>query len=128
MLTREQRYAMDTHKKVSNFYEKHQDNETERRRYGSMCHKLPILIHTSGLAQALTFVETRDKEAQQQMLDDLAATVGQTDGSELAQLARELPLNDYMLLTRQVLSALLWYKRFAQSILDVEADEGDEQP
>jgi hypothetical protein len=35
-----------------------------------------------------------------------------------------------MWLTREVLAALLWYKRFAQSVLGVSAEEGDarEQP
>jgi CRISPR-associated protein Cmr5 len=123
MLTRNQTYAIDALEKVSDY--KKNASETDRKSYGSMCHKLPILIHTSGLAQALTFAQTRDKEPLRQMLNDLAATVGQTDGPALAKRARELSLNDYMLLTRHVLAALLWYKRFAQSELDVEADEGE---
>jgi CRISPR-associated protein Cmr5 len=86
-----------------------------------MAHQLPILVRSAGLAQALAFLETRTPHGHCQLLKDLAATVGEPE--TLAQKARTAPLNEYIYLTRQVMAALLWYKRFAQSILDIKASD-----
>lgn len=116
MKTRDQEYASKAVTKVSAV--KENLNEDDRNRYGSMAHQLPILIRSAGLAQALAFLETRESKGHQQLLIDLAATVGLQN--TLVQKARGAELNDYMHLTRQVMAALLWYKRFAQSILDIK--------
>ena len=85
--------------------------------YGAMAHKLPILIRTAGLAQALAFVEARGKDAHKELLKDLATIVGEPD---LVQKSREVELGDYMRLTQHSMAALLWFKRYAQSVLGVE--------
>ncbi len=123
MQTREQKYAQDVYNRVCAITN---DERMNRKKYGGMAHKLPILIRTAGLAQALTFVEARgDKSGSQcQLLRDLGATVGCSD--KLAAKARSAELCEYMRLTQQVLDALLWYKRFAQSVLNVEPGEGEE--
>lgn len=125
MQTRDQEYALDAYKNVSSVKEGHK--KEIGRKYGVMCHKLPILIHTAGLAQALAFVEARKagKEAiYKTFLDNLGHTVGE-DG--LAAKARAAELNDYMRLTNHVMEALVWYKRFAQSILGVDASDRDDE-
>lgn len=132
MQTRDQKYAEDVYKRVTDI-EKLAQKEGKRlaTSYGSMAHKLPILIHTSGLIQALTFVDTRTTNAKacQHLLNDLSKTVlGETaEKANLLTEARGKPegsLQAYIYLTRRVLAALLWYKRYAQSILHVE--QGDE--
>lgn len=124
MQTRDQLYASDAFKKVSAFAKKHEEGSDERKQYGSMAHKLPVLIRTAGLAQALSFVEARGKEhSHQQLLRDLAETVGEPN---LCQRARAAHVVEYMRLTQKALAALLWYKRFAQSVLKIETgEEGD---
>ncbi|HLH60323.1 MAG TPA: type III-B CRISPR module-associated protein Cmr5 [Ktedonobacteraceae bacterium] len=121
MKTRDQEYASDAVQKVLDV-KKNLNDVVERNRYGSMAHQLPILIRTAGLAQALAFLETRESKGHRQLLEDLAATVGLP--GTLPREARTLPLNEYMHLTRQVMAALLWYKRFAQSILDIKSNVG----
>lgn len=118
MQTRDQKYAIDVFDRVSRI----PVEKEYRNSYGSMAHKLPILIRTAGLAQALSFVEAKAIKinALQQFIKDLSGTVGKQD---LAKDARELPLNEYIRLTQQVMAALLWYKRFAQSVLDVDTTE-----
>lgn len=111
MQTRDQKYALDAYKRVSKVKKEDRDS------YGGMAHKLPILIRTSGLAQALTYVESRGNEAQKKLLEDLAATL-QTPNLTTAAISAQLA--DYMYLTNQAMAALLWYKRFAQSVLDVQ--------
>ncbi len=119
MKTRDQKYASEAVNRVSAV--KKTASEVDRNRYGAMAHQLPILIRSAGLAQALAFLETRDSHGHKQLLIDLAATVGLPN--TLVQRARVAPLEEYMHLTRQVMAALLWYKRFAHSILDIKASD-----
>lgn len=95
--------------------------QDERTQYGGMAHRLPILIRTAGLAQALAFAKSRKKTGIDRLLDDIATTVGEND---LAAKARnEQDLMQYMLLTRRTLAALVWYKRFAISVLNIDASD-----
>lgn len=128
MQTRDQKYAVNVFEKVSQI----KDQGAFSKSYGAMAHKLPVLIRTAGLVQALSFVDAHSKDSQKQgknpqkqLLQDLAATIGQPDEASLLKRAREADISEYMLLTRQVQDALLWYKRFAQSVLDVDAGEGE---
>jgi CRISPR-associated protein Cmr5 len=119
MLTRDQKYGIAAHKSVQAVKE-----QEDARKYGVMCHKLPILIHTAGLAQALAFVESRKGGIYKTFLKDLGETLEEKD---IVTTAREADLNEYMRLTAQVMEALVWYKRFAQSILGVDVSDPDEE-
>lgn len=100
--------------------------EAFRKSYGNMAHQLPVLIRTAGLVQALHFVDSRtSKPLQQQLLMDLALTVGCSGTDEFLKTARKAELAEYIHLTQRTLSALLWFKRYAQSILNVEAGDED---
>lgn len=125
MLTRNQRYASAIYKQVSQIQSKYE--KKERNEYGSMSHKLPILIRSAGLAQALAFVASRGSDSQQELLEGLAKVVINQDASadDLLTRSRTSPLNQYMQLSQSVMAALLWYKRFAQSVLGVEASQDD---
>jgi CRISPR-associated protein Cmr5 len=125
MQTLDQHYSATAYKQVLSIKE-----DKEYKKYGAMAHKLPILIHTAGLVQALEFVHSRGKPVQKRLLDHLAiAVTGQGNAETLLQTVRDASLSGYIRLTRQILAALLWYKRFAQSILDVDATEalGEEE-
>lgn len=118
MQTRDQRYALQVYQHVQAIKKEHPEHY---KKYGAMSHKLPILIHTAGLAQALAYVESRKEEIYRHFLRDLSQTVGME--ATLCERSRTLGLAAYMHLTQQTLAALLWYKRFAQSILGVDASE-----
>lgn len=115
MQTRNQVFAAAIHQKVSAFKETH--SETAHKKYGSMAHKLPVLIRTAGLAQALAFLEARGDQDQKQLLADLMAVLKQPT---LVARSRDVDLGEYARLTRETLAALLWFKRFAQAVLKVE--------
>lgn len=119
MKTRDQKYASDVYKRVSDVSKDFKKGDADRNRYGAMAHQLPILIRTAGLAQALAFLDSRESKGHKRLLTDLAATVGQP--GQLLQRARGEGIGEYMRLTRQVMAALLWYKRFAQSVLDIKS-------
>lgn len=127
MQTIQQQYAGTISKQVSQFAQQHPGKDNaDRKAYGSMAHKLPVLVRQAGLIQALAYVATRGKDTQKKLLDHLSETLGFPSQDDLLKQVREAPLREYMLFTRQTLWALEWYKRFAQSILGVEpAEEGD---
>jgi len=118
MHTRDQVFAAAVFKKVSDFHKA--NDKAAHKKYGSMAHKLPVLIRTAGLAQALAFLEARGNEDQKQLLSDLQAVLKQP---KLVANSREAQLDEYARLTREALAALLWFKRFAQSVLKVEASD-----
>ena len=124
MKTREQQYAAQAYRQV---YEIYAEDESYSDAHGSMAHKLPVLVHQAGLVQALAFVDARGKDPHKKLLEHLASVVldGGTRG-ELLDRSRNDGLIAYMHLTENVLAVLAWYKRFAQSILDVDpaADDG----
>lgn len=131
MQTREQEYANTIFEQVTSFKQaKLQEHGSEDKakleikQYGSMAHQLPVLVRTAGLAQALTFIEARDNKMHKELLDHLAKVVGKPAGKELAEAARKENLPAYMRLTQQVMAALVWYKRFAQSVLGVKSGDG----
>jgi CRISPR-associated protein Cmr5 len=91
-----------------------------------MAHKLPILVRTAGLAEALSFVESRGKEAHKTMLKDLGEIVLEGNGADFAEESRSAEMQRYVYLTRRTLLALKWFKRFAESVLEVKATEEGE--
>lgn len=135
--TLQQKFALDAHTRVTAFRKTaptdDDKDKAKRKKYGSMAHKLPILIHSAGLAQAVAFVQSRKSVEQKQLLTDLAGTLGEGNGEALAGRSRTADLAEYMLLTRRALAALVWYKRYAESILGVTAadaaddDDRDEE-
>jgi CRISPR-associated protein Cmr5 len=125
MKTRNQEMASDVFERV-----KHIENNPKKKQYGSMAHKLPVLIQTAGLAQALSFVDAKSKSPSGKilgmLLNDLAQTLKIQNAQELVSRSRDAGLSEYMHLTKRCLFALLWYKRFAQSVLGIEAGESEE--
>lgn len=129
MKTINQEYAIKAHDRVQTAHDKYPEDPKKakayRKKYGTMAHKLPILIRTAGLVQALAFVEAKGTktDAWKDYLNDVAQTVGRDNGQALLQESQNAQLNKYIYLTREVSAALLWYKRFAESILKVEASD-----
>lgn len=129
MSTRDQRFAKHVFEQVSAFKQKNTDQK-KIKQYGSMAHKLPVMIRSAGLAQSLAFVQAKCKKqkACMQLLNDLAKTLDQPAGETFVEKSRNASLDDYMFLTQNALAALLWYKRYAQSVLNVESgEEADEE-
>lgn len=135
MQTREQVYAAT----IYGLVDQRRTNlaKEQQAKYGAMAHKLPVLIRSAGLAQAIEFVNTRekpdthrDKHPNRDLLHDLQTALRTTgslkENQSLRESSREASLTEYMLLTEHALAALLWFKRYAQSVLDVTADASNE--
>lgn len=85
----------------------------------------PTLVLQSGLAQAVGFLSCKSSnegigQAYRQYFADLATVVGKESGKDLLQSAVNSPLAEYRMLTREVLDAALWLKRFSQSLIQKE--------
>jgi CRISPR-associated protein Cmr5 len=121
MKTMEQEFAEKVYQTI-----KAREGKPDVRQYGSVAHKLPILIRTAGLAEGLAFAESRGKAPINDLMDDLAQVVSGQSRGDLVSQSRTADMQDYIHLTRSTMLALKWFKRFAQSVLGVDpAEEGD---
>ena len=113
MQTRKQKYADQIYNQIIAL------EKPDHQKYGTMALKLPALVRTAGLVQALTFVDARGDAAQKKLLDHLATALGFQSKDALLAQVRSADLSAYIVLTEQAMAALDWYKRYAQSILKV---------
>ena len=122
MLTRNQRFAVKVFEKV----EKVPANE--KQKYGTMAQKLPVLIRTAGLAQAISFLQVKAKSdsGNKLLLEHLAQVVEDNTVEVFAENCRKAKLNEYLQLTQNTLAALLWFKRFSVSVLGVKENADTE--
>ncbi|MBI5962258.1 MAG: type III-B CRISPR module-associated protein Cmr5 [Chloroflexi bacterium] len=126
METLEQQILTKIYSKVENFA-KHNpgDDNVERKLYGGLAYRLPILIRSAGLAQALAFADARaeSQPSIKQLLEDLSQIVVEDHKTIFLDKSRNSNNLEYIRLTRKSILALSWFKRFAQSILKVEPTE-----
>lgn len=95
-------------------------DKADQKRYGSMAQKLPALIRSAGLCQALHFVKSRGKAPLHTLLHHLAVQLKRVDATisdmdSLCEKAREAELPEYVWLTRETLASVSWYGRLARS-------------
>jgi len=104
-----------------------------REIYGNLCHEFPVLVRTCGLCQAVAFCadkaqsdEKARAEAYRLLLKHIGKVLGvETDGNggandQLLKTILQASTTEYMLHTRRVLQAWVYFKRFAVSVLGVK--------
>lgn len=131
MRTRSQRDAQAIYRQIERIQNK---PEKLRKQYGALCHRFPMLVLRSGLSQALGFLCAKadndfTDSAHGLLLRHLADHLGDNAEPQVFQrTVNAADLNDYRRLTRAALAAAVWYKRYAESVLGVEASSvGDEK-
>lgn len=108
-----------------------------RKIYGGLCHNFPILVRSCGLCQAVAFSvdkagalgsESKDDKdravAHHLHLQHVANVLGIPADNLLNRLL-DAPVDEYIRYTRDTLSAWVYFKRFARSILKVEPGGDD---
>jgi CRISPR-associated protein Cmr5 len=95
-------------------------SKEDQKLYGSMAQKLPALIRSAGLCQAVHFVKSRRKPALNMLLEHLGKQLHRADSaiddmSSLCDRARDTDLAGYVWLTREALASVTWYGRLARS-------------
>ena len=128
MNTLQQQFASSVYKRVQAYAE--ESNEKDSKKYGAMALRLPILVRKSGLVQAIAFLEMKaggdSGKPFQVLLNDLSGVVMAGKSDSLSAASRTENLQEYIYLTRRTLIALDWFRRFAQSILNVETTDSVE--
>jgi CRISPR-associated protein Cmr5 len=106
-------------------------NERPRgKKYASIVHAMPALLRSAGLSQALHFVHSRKTKEQHVFLDHLAEQLarvdaGINDSKTLLAKVREANLSAYLRLTQEALACVVWYRRFVQGELGIDAGDDD---
>lgn len=130
MLTRNQKFALSVYERVVKFDEDYpkDTNQKQRDKYGAMAQKLPLLIRTAGLAQAISFLEAKSKKESEKpnllLLEHLSEVIKEEMKltEKFTDKCRNAEMTEYLRLTQNTLAALLWFKRYSVSVLDVEAN------
>ena len=109
--TKQQERAQKAHKCVSP--EKNVGDE-----YRQFAKRFPALVHSCGLAQAVAFAQSKDKNV---YLDDLASVMGISNSMELANISRTVDLIEYQQKTRDAIECATWIKRYAEATEDASS-------
>lgn len=103
------------------------------KQYGSLCHQFPLMVLRNGLAQAVAFVWVKSKNDESspqglflQHLSQLTSGATGESPAAFQQRINALDLVQYQRITRKILAASIWYKRFAESLLGVSGDNNDD--
>ncbi len=116
--------------------------ESFRKKYATLVHKLPALLGTGGLCQAVSFIDSRGKTEGQLLLAHLARQLVRAapaiapnqanPGTEVADYAKGLvdncqsaPLTTYLHLTNEARLTAAWYRRAVQAVLKLDAAAAD---
>jgi len=107
------------------------------KEYKSYAKKLPMMIKTNGLGASLSFAlsKSKNKEGQKtswgNLYDDLNSwlrnshkiwLLGLNPPADLSEAAINLDSQEYRALTVEVLAFLNWLRRFAEGLIEGEAD------
>jgi CRISPR-associated protein Cmr5 len=85
--------------------------------YRQFAKRFPALVHSCGLAQAVAFAQSKDKNV---YLDDLASVMGilkgkLSGGQMLAEISRTVDLIEYQQKTEEAIDCATWIKRYAEA-------------
>lgn len=135
---------------------KEQGDRAKQQKYAAIVHKVPILIQTAGLCQALHFVASRSPKEQKvyalqlgfqlrrapgqvsaeaqrvqepNSLDGMLSLVGAQPSpvlSDALHRVRSAGMMNYLGLTQEAMACATWYRRLVQGVLGIEA--GSDEP
>lgn len=122
MQTRQQADALLAYNHIKGVKELGNDDLIDT--YARAANRFPILIRQNGLQQTLGFYAGKAKgatdNAEGAFLDHIALVLG--IGDQLIQeTILDASLPEYMYYTRRCLEVAVWYRRFTESILGIDA-------
>ncbi|MFU1798622.1 type III-B CRISPR module-associated protein Cmr5 [Paenibacillus azoreducens] len=98
------------------------------KEYGRICQQFPSLVLVNGLRLSVAYLQSKQKEdnkqgaAYQQFLRDFGSAVDVNNWVDINN--ENMPIPQYLDLTRRTLKAAVWFKRYAEAILKVESTDG----
>lgn len=126
------KFAYDKAKAVAN------EGGKKAKEYKSYAKKLPMMIKTNGLGASLSFVLSKSKNKEGhlttwgKLYEDLNSwlrtphkkwLLGNNPPADLSEAVINLESQEYRALTVEVLAFLNWLRRFAEGLIEGEADE-----
>lgn len=122
--TRSQRFAQNAYEQIIT----HMDGRNAPdKEFVSTAKKFPALIHTCGLAQAVSFALAKKDYEYMGYLAKILKQVGHPeakDADSLGNYAREVQLSGYLRLSRDAINAASWLKRYVEAVQ--QDSEGEE--
>jgi len=120
MRSTSQQYAEVAYRTLTEFAKSHPEKAKE---LGRLCHTFPSLVMLNGLRLTWIFFTSKDgpQDAHRHYLEAIREAVGIESGIDTL----ELKSADYRYMTRQMLDAAVWFKRYAEAILNVHSATED---
>ena len=105
-------------------------SEKEKNRYGALCHQFPVMVLQNGLMQAVGYLLGKGQNDSQKpetiLLNHFAEQFNCANAEAFHTVLQNSEITKYQYYTRQLLEMAVWYKRYAESVLDVQS-AGEEQ-
>jgi CRISPR type III-B/RAMP module-associated protein Cmr5 len=121
-LTRDQKRAELAYSRVEEVIG---DKGVSSKDYKVLINSLGANVIRSGLLGALCFMQRKDSAAVRALANHLSEGLGafkiEGDIDQLVASARKLPMEDYMLATRELLALTVWFKRAVQALVEDES-------
>lgn len=123
--TRTQNYSRTAYRQI---LELNSISEPEKKRYGSLCHRVPIMILQNGLMQTIGFLKGKatnengridPTKAESLLIGHLALQLNFSNIESFFESLFNSNIVEYQIITRNILAMSIWYKRFAESLLGV---------
>lgn len=104
--------------------------ENSPKEYKSHVKKLPMMIKTNGLGATLAFIKTKSDKAYETLYRHLFAWVKEDpnrvitwkENEDFTKQVISLNSDEYRLVTIEIMSFLNWLRRFADGLIEGEAD------
>ena len=90
--------------------------------YSQLAKRFPALVHNCGLAQALAFVQAKEKDENigKAYLSNLSDVMGLEKEDDLGSISRSAELREYQRLTREAIESATWLKRYSEALLEMD--------
>ena len=97
-----------------------------QKKYKTSAKKLPVLIKTNGLGQALAYIQTRNCTLYEDVTAWLCAKSLILENDDLVRAVINMESDEYRRITTETLAFLNWVRRFVDGLMPkVEADNDD---
>ena len=95
-------------------------NNKDNEEYSQLAKRFPALVHNCGLAQALAFVQAKEKDVNigKAYLSHLSDVMGLKKDEDLGNISRSAKLREYQRLTREAIESATWLKRYSEALLE----------
>jgi len=113
--TRNQKRAQAAYNCVSKILK-----DNDKTNYKNLAKKFPALVHTCGLTQAVAFVEAKEDQTGKKYLEHLSNIIDPIGCANLSEKSRKAPMVEYRHLSREVVEAATWLKRYSEALFGDE--------